>query len=114
MAPPSSRLRRGQRRQLGIGLLWAAVGLVSGAAGGAFVGAAILTLAGRGVLGLAPHQVGLVLTGGGPLAVLPWLVGITAAGRGMAGGRVLVWLVPAWLIGGLAAAGGAVWTAGLL
>lgn len=74
--------------------------------------AALLTLAGRSVLGWEPLSVGLVLTGGGPLALAPWLVAASVAGRGRPLVRPLVWVTPAWLLGAVVAgAGTLLWTA---
>ena len=69
--------------------------------------AALLTLAGRSVLGWEPASAGLVLTGGGPLALAPWLVASIVAGRGRALARPLAWLAPAWLLGAMVAGAGA-------
>ena len=105
-------LQRVRRRSFWIGPLWGAAGLVAGSGGGLFAAAALLTLAGRSVLGWEPVPVGLVLTGGGPLALAPWLVAASLAGHGRPVVRSLVWLAPAWLLGAVVAgAGTLLWTA---
>ena len=105
-------LQRVRQRSFWLGPTWGAAGLVAGSGGGLFVAAAILTLAGRSVLGWEPASVGLVLTGGGPLALAPWLVASIVAGCGRPLARPLAWLAPAWLLGAMGAGAGALlWTA---
>ena len=105
-------LQRVRRRSFWLGPTWGAAGLVAGSGGGLFAAAAMLTLAGRSVLGWEPVSVGLVLTGGGPLALAPWLVASIVAGRGRPLARPLAWLTPAWLLGAIGAgAGTLLWTA---
>ena len=105
-------LQRVRRRSFWLGPMWGAAGLMAGGGGGLFVAAALLTLAGRSVLGWEPVPVGLVLTGGGPLALAPWLVASVMAGRGRPVVHPLIWLTPAWLLGAVVAgAGTLLWTA---
>ena len=105
-------LHRIRHRSFWRGPTWGAAGLVAGSGGGLFAAAALLTLAGRSVLGWEPVSVGLVLTGGGPLALAPWLVASIVAGRRWPLTRPLIWLAPAWLVGAVGAgAGTLLWTA---
>ena len=95
-----------------LGPTWGAAGLVAGSGGGLFMAAALLTLAGRSVLGWEPLPVALVLTGGGPLALAPWLVAASVAGHSRPVMRSLAWLAPPWLVGAVGAgAGTLLWTA---
>ena len=105
-------LQRVRQTSFWLGPLWGAAGLVAGSGGGLFMAAALLTLAGRSVLGWEPLSVGLVLTGGGPLALAPWLVAASLAGHGRPVVRSLAWLALAWLLGAVGAgAGTLLWTA---
>ena len=105
-------LQRIRQRSFWLGPTWGAAGLVAGSGGGLFAAAALLTLAGRSVLGWESLSVGLVLTGGGPLALAPWLVAASVAGHGRPVVRSLVWLTPAWLLGAVVSgAGTLLWTA---
>ena len=105
-------LQHARQRSFWLGPMWGVAGLVAGSGGGLFVAAALLTLAGRSVLGWEPVSVGLVLTGGGPLALAPWLVASIEAGHGRPVVRSLAWLTPAWLVGAVVAgAGTLLWTA---